>query len=204
MKNKPNNYDYALSLFRSTDKLRPAMTKVFKQDKFYLATDSHTLIVIDSELTGLDYLEDEKAPNALALFDKISTNKEITFDRNEFLSKMISIEFEWENQYQECDKCKGQGIDTCPCCGNNNDCEECYGTGESETIIPFSYPRLTSDSLIELGDTTFNPNYLNRVLQVAFVLDEKNIIFKYPENEKYKAVLFEIGKVKIIVMPKVK
>lgn len=80
MKNKPNNYDYALSLFRSTDKLRPAMTKVFKQDKFYLATDSHTLIVIDSELTGLDYLEDEKAPNALALFDKISTNKEITFD----------------------------------------------------------------------------------------------------------------------------
>jgi hypothetical protein len=203
MKNTANNYDYVLSLFRSTDEMRPAMTKVFKQNNFLLATDSHSLILVDESLAGLEYEEDEKAPNALGLFDKIVFDTEQILDRDTFLSDIFSLESIWIQNYKYCKKCKGTGTKTCPCCDNENDCEECDGSGTSDDVEAFTKPYLSCGDVIKLGTTTFDPNFLNRVLQVAYFLDEKQIIFKYPKNEKYKAVLFDVGKARIMIMPKI-
>lgn len=204
MKNTANNYDYVLSLFRSTDELRPAMTKVFKQDKFYLATDSHSVIMVEETVTGLDYQEDEKSPNALSLFENLAHDKEINMDRDNFLSDIFSIEAKWIQHYKYCKKCKGSGTDTCPCCDNDSDCRDCEGTGSSDDVEAFSKPYLSCGELIKLGDTTFDPHFINRVLQVAYFLEEKTITFKFLQNEQRKAVLFEIGKAKIMIMPKIK
>ncbi len=200
--NKPNIYDYVLSMFKSNDSLRPAFCQIFKNENYYCGTDSHALIIAETSLTGLTYNDVEKAPNALKVYNDAVTDTELILDRNELLSDFFSAEQVWKGEKLSCDECEGKGYKTCRCCGTDNDCEDCDGTGESFLDVPFSKATLYGE-VVKLCETTFNTFLLNKVIQTAFFLEENKIIARYKKGSPRSSVTFEIGKVKILLMPQI-
>lgn len=197
---KPNKYDYVLSLFCGQDELRPAFANPFPQEGFYCATDSHSLIIIDKSLTGLQYEGHEKAPNALNLYKNLTNDSEFTLSKYEFLSGFFTAEQKFLHSKKKCEKCDGKGYNECHCCGHENDCEECDGSGEDFEQIPFGKPFLHGE-LVRFAKTTFYPNSLNKVFQTAYILGEDKIIVKYEKDQPYRARAFYIGDVRILLMP---
>lgn len=200
---KPNKYDYVLSLFTSQDELRPAFAEPFPQEDVYCATDSHSLIIVDKTLAGLDYEGHEKAPNALSLYKNHISDTEFSVTKDELLSGFFSAEMKFLHTMKKCEECDGKGYKECHCCGNESDCEECDGSCEDFEQIPFGKPFLSGE-FVCFAETTFYPNTLNKILQTANFIAEQNIIVKYEKGQPYRARVFLIGDVKILAMPSVK
>jgi len=199
---KPNKYDYALSLFTAQDELRPAFSTPFPQETFYCATDSHSLIIVQNNLTGFKYDGHEKAPDALSLYKKHVCDTEFSLTKDEMLSGFFTAEMQYLNSMKKCTKCDGSGSKECECCGNESDCKECDGTGEDFEQIPFGKPFLSGE-LVRFAETTFYPNSLNKVIQTAYYIGEEKIIVRYEKGQPYRPRVFCIGDVRILVMPSV-
>lgn len=197
---KPNIYDYILSMFKSNDSLRPALNEPFPQEDSVIATDSHSMIVVDKNLLACTYEGHEKAPNALGIFKDFQPDTEVVLNRDNLLSDFFKIEMEWYGKKVDCDVCEGSGSKECKCCGNESDCDDCDGTGSSFEEVPFTKPYLNGET-IGLCATHFSSNYINKLFQVAFFLEEKEITASFVKGFPLKNVTFKIGKVDILLMP---
>lgn len=200
MKTTPNNYDYVLSMYVSDDILRPAMCKVFKQENLNIATDSYSVIYVDDTKPGFKYEEDDKAPNAINLLKNFTFDRTENLNRDSLLSNYLTLGNKWSKKYKPCDKCEGYGEVECTCCGNDSECEDCDGTGESNEVESFTIPTLSGDK-IKLFDRKIGSTFLHRVIQSAFFLGVENFTVKFNSENTKQAFLFEIDSAKIIVMP---
>lgn len=199
MKNIPNAYDYVMSMYRSTDNLRPGMTAIFKQENYHIATDSYTVIYVDSSASGLQYRPNEKSPDALSLLKKFTFDKTETIQTEQLLQQYFNTNLEWDKKLADCVDCEGTGSTECDCCGHENECDECAGSGESHEAKPFAIPVLKGDS-IHMFYKKFSSQFIHRVIQTAYFLQAPSIIVKYQDGER-NPCLFEIKEASIIVMP---
>lgn len=202
MNNQPNNYDYCLSLFKSTETLRPHLCKVFPQENYYIATDAHTVIYVDKQFSGLDYPIEERSVDALKFLHETLHDTEIMVDKNDILSQLLNVNFEWNKTFFKCEKCSGTGEQECQCCNNISDCKECDGTGYSDEVKPFSRVELRGEDLI-FAENRFDSNLFHRMVQTAFFLEAKKITVKYTKHVKNKPVIFLIENATVLIMPKI-
>lgn len=198
-KMKISKYDYILSMFVSDEEWKQKMTKPFLNGEYYCATDSFSICVVPKQATAIDY-EAEGVRDAL----KVLKEKEETFNDSITISKDFLLQqftqLEWEYKYKECERCNGAGIETCLCCGNETDCGECDGTGQSDKTEPFSKMKLIDDKIFFI-DRYFDPNHINKVLLAAYILEEDNIVVRFEKEAVKLPVLFEIKDCRILLMP---
>lgn len=203
MKNlKPNVYDYLLSLFTANETMRPALNEPFPQEGHYCATDSNSLILFQDNLSGVTYKGNEKAPDAWKIFAEHKTDTEFQINKKDLLSGYFTSKIKFENSVKTCEKCKGSGYEVCKCCGHDNECLECDGTGEDYEQVPFG-KAFIKGNLIQFAETNFFPNTLHKVLQTAYMLNADLITVRYEKNSPLKARLFLIGEVRILLMPSI-
>ncbi|MCT3817113.1 hypothetical protein HZP37_13480 [Elizabethkingia anophelis] len=201
MNTKPNIYDYVLSMFVAQDDFRPAMMKPFINDKHYCATNGHILCAVKKQNTGLKYSEDKDAPNAFKLIEDFVSDREVVVNRDEVMSEYFNSENQWKTKKLSCEKCKGNGYESCKCCGNESECNECDGTGSSDTDVPFSKITLQGEQ-INFLERKLTPSLFHIVILTAYILESKEIIVKYLECNPAKAIYFKIKECEILLMPR--
>jgi len=107
--------------------LRPVMLKPFEFNGKVYATDRHSIISTDK--ANIDFILDNE-------YEPINCEKVIPLPNT---SEIIDIEHssDWFEQFKtkdevkeiECEECLGLGFIECHCCGSNNDCDDCHGSG---------------------------------------------------------------------------
>lgn len=197
---KTNKYDLLLSIFTSTDNLRPALTRPGTLDQHTYATDGYSVIKIHKELCGLRY-SNKDFPNAEKVFarDNADTYQLALLSTEELLTSLLDCKLKAEHQQERCDSCDGHGEKECKCCGNEADCEDCEGTGTVD--VTTNYARISCYGQdVELLGHTFTPKLLYRVAECALLLKQQQIQVAYTPGPK--AVQFTVGPCQIILMPK--
>lgn len=196
-----NIYDYVLNLFKAKETLRVSLNEIFPNKDFYCASDAHILGVTAKENCGGIYQGAEKHPtSAIDLILNHESNEVIHVDRIEFMENFNLVVHQWDAEKLPCEKCSGQGSITCGCCENESDCKKCDGTGDSETIKPFSEMKLVGDDIMFFG-TRFSSHYLNIVLMCSYFLESDTITIRYNKHASNKPFIFEINDLKILIMP---
>lgn len=200
---KANNYDYVLSLYKSTDEIRPNLCSVFPQGEYYISTDAHTIIYINKTDAGLEYPIVENSVNALKFLKENPTDSEMKVDKKDLTSYFVKAEMEWYNHYKKCGKCQGSGDIMCECCEHTSECKECYGSGDSEKIKPFSQPYLSAEDIL-FAENRFDANLFSRMVQTAYFLEADQITVRWNKDVKNRPVWFLISKATVMIMPKIR
>lgn len=197
---KVNQYDYVLSMFIPDVEYRTGRNNIFPNENYYCATDSFTLCVVPQELVGGEYEKIEKTPDVSGVLNKHSFNQEKKISKEFLLENLSSVEWIYRRHYKYCQECEGTGVEICECCGHQTDCEDCEGEGLSNDVIPFSKMALAGEDVLFLGKRVI-PNYLNKVLLSAYILEAEDIICKWNDTIS-SPILFEIKDCKILIMSK--
>jgi hypothetical protein len=199
---KANNYDYVLSLYKSTDEIRPNLCSVFPQDSYYIATDAHTIIYVNKTDAALEYPIVEKSVDGVKFLNENPTDSEMRVDKKDLASYFVTAEMKWFNNYKKCEKCDGSGDNMCGCCEHVSECKECYGSGDSEDVEPFSKPVLSGEDIL-FAENRFDANLFNRMVQTAYFLEADEILVKWNKGVKNRLVWFQIAKATVMLMPKI-
>lgn len=184
--------DYALSLFKGVDDLRPQYQLINFDGKYNCATNGIALIRIKSEFCAVEYYKVENYPNIDEYYKKVSSNMSNVIGKDLLLSELFEylmkfeLSFRFNKNVEDCDVCKGSGVIDCPCCGNEAECKNCDGTGKIEINTPFA--KLKTSSIftrIKLGNKYFRTQELERLLHACMAIQPEKILHYQSEgNEK--------------------
>lgn len=79
--------------------------------------------------------------------------------------------------YLPCEKCEGEGQETCEACGHDHDCPACKGDGEvkDNSATPKACPHCTSgqhpkEQFAMCGENKYNTIFLRRIAQLPSVV----------------------------------
>lgn len=189
-------YDYILNLFTSDDQeYRPHFTTPFLVDGNVYATDAHSVVKINKSFLERCYPIDSKCPLTINEFfadEKFPIKEESTLDLDKLA--FILSETKWHYKKGNCSKCKGSGIHKCDCCGNENDCISCKGTGEDGNYNFFI--RKESDfTSINLFGHNYKPVLLERLLITALIIKPQKIEIMYGKLQ----TRFKLDNVEIVL-----
>jgi len=121
-------------MFVSRDELRPAMCTVFTNGNRAYATDAHALISLPVSLIDFQWQQPENPPKAEPILNEVIYNsKWFTIKHSELSAIFEQIPF--EDVFEDCPECGGEGKVECESCGALHECSDCNGEGSSEVII---------------------------------------------------------------------
>ena len=193
---KKNLYDYALMYYVSNDHLRPVMNMPGITKNYAYASDSHSVIRINLNKINEDY-NSKTYPDV----EKVFSTEKLTYKNSFQVDDLISLlaEYKWRYKRMECEKCNGTGTIKCDCCDNDGDCKRCNGTGELQTLYPLMIKEFQYAEFIQVGNSTFYANQLDRLLTTSMQFGIKEIF--YFNNPEKNQTIFQINKdIHILIM----
>jgi len=201
-------YYEILKSFCSHDQYREWMTKPFKIGDKVHSTDAYFLLSIDSDKIKtedeISELEAKKLNGVLIT----ETNKNLTINVDEVkvIFKKAPQEdcYDFKGKNVECDECDGSGEVEWEYKNHTHehDCPICDGQGKTSLAkkIKNGETRAEAHLCIDIGDSRFFVNKIQRLLNVAHKLGEEEITLIY-QAEDVKGSLFKIKDLEILVMP---
>jgi len=191
-------WETLLNHFCSRDDLRPGMSSPNLIGDYIYATDTHSWIKIPFRPSFRNYKKHDKAPNFESV-EKAFVIIEPIIIRKNAIEKALS-KFHKKPDWKVCKECRGNGVIECDCCGHQNECENCDGTGAiDDYIVPEVYDSgAESDMGIRIGENIVAPFQLGRLLRVINFLNLPSIsLFT---NVLHKALVFRASNVEIVIM----
>ncbi len=174
--------------------LRPVMLKPFEFNGKVYATDRHSIISTDK--ANIDFILDNE-------YEPINCEKVITKSNT---SEIINItqSNDWFEQFKtkdgvkeiECEECLGLGFIECHCCGSNNDCDNCHGTGYFREKTD---NKIFENVLVKLKDAFLDIKLFYKLIRVRD-FTKKPIELKHYDGA-LKAILFRVGIFDVLLMP---
>lgn len=197
-------YDFILPFFINKDKFRPHFEKIHCSDEgFCYATNSHVLIKVPADNCMFKYDAVPNYPAVESVFKQYEQPNSAVIKLDE-LVKVTSL-FKWVRPLDSdiCQKCKGTGVISCECCGQDTDCKDCNGNGKHEkgTVELSLLVCEDYNSLIKIHNKYFKPDYAHIVAVCAMALGVNEVTLLYNDN-KFDPHIFIVGDAQILVMPK--
>lgn len=207
-------YRAALNLFLGNDELRPAMHSPFIQEQYVFATDGAIILQFEkSKLLTIDFTSHEKAPNALAIIpteDNMTVVFETQLLRDKIAESRDAVNKRYTKSLETCPDCSGRGeVDYKFNDYLHNtheiesDCPTCEGGGRIEMIVDLSNNGKLVEEIYEnlsWHDTLFATDYIDKIVQVAELLEEKTIKLVH-RNSELSLHKFTVGDCAICLMP---
>jgi hypothetical protein len=201
-------YDEVLNMFIGDDELRPWMQKSFEYNGFAMATDAHSMIVIDRKLAGEVPASDYKQLDKV--FSIIPTD--ININRVFALSELylaiekapLKDEYETTGKYVECSECDGEGYVEWEYkhYTDEKECPVCNGDGAESRPKSKKTGKQIPDELatIKINNSGFSIRYIKKLVATCEALGEMQINLLHMAAPN-KASLFQIGEVRVLLMP---
>lgn len=186
--------DYCLKMFVGTDDLRPAIKEVAYIGDMLYATNGHIAARIPKDLCELEYNKVASFPAVDNAF-KVESDGLLKHNVNDLFHQMMRIECVFKPKMVKFEQCSGDGFKQCSCCGHENDCEDCEGTGkqEGEGI------ELFSEYKVLLDGKKYNITYIDIIIRTAIITEVKEITIT--KTALTKATIFHVGDFEILLMP---
>ncbi|MGV0964937.1 hypothetical protein [Empedobacter falsenii] len=189
--------------FVGNDELRPNMHAPFEVDGIVYATNAFSVIYTEKENCDFDYNENSIPRIKDVLPSQNNTNQLIDLKLSEFEEYLTEIETSLKQDSCECSECKGSGEVEweykyyskefeCPKC-------EGFGTIEKSSEVPTG-GKIYQEVAIKIKGHTFLLNRIIPLIKTADLL-KKDIHLVYYPSEAYRALVFKIDFLTIVVMP---
>jgi hypothetical protein len=199
-------YDLLLPYFVGDDELRPALTKVHRDEDGYIyATNGHILIRVAHDKVMNKYWEVPGFPFAKGVMRR-AVNREDNIKasiRTNDLIRVLSHARWWlPTEAEECEKCEGYG--SVPE-GVTEDsgwvrCETCKGAGRVNIRFrDFALTETDGRYYIKIVAPVFAAGYLNIIATAAQMLQADKIEYMYADEEK--GAVFSFAGVDILLVP---
>lgn len=207
---KEQQYEEILQLFVSKDSLRAWMNTPFVMpDGRICSTDAHALVIVPT--AEKKYESGDVKPATISHIESLFTGGKTKEDRHVSVEEVrkaldkIPHQDDYNETHKKCDVCKGEGEVEWEFKGytKEDECPKCDGDGEvllSRTKNGLKYYSAWNTIIIKFCGVPFNPNYIEKMLKVASILDQTQIQI-VSSNGKNKHVSFRIQDVDLIIMP---
>lgn len=201
-----NFYDSILSLFTDEDIVTSAHVKLSKphcENGFVYSTDGRSLVIVPVSSLASTYDKVDGYPDVKGRVVDVAKTKLLKepqkIQTNALAEILNNLEREPIHPNKECPNCDGSGIEICLFCDSEGECSKCDGEGEivdTENEIGADY---AASAVVDIGGIYYLPKYLERLLKVAEVNDNKviEILTHIPDS----ANIFKTGEVEIVLMP---
>lgn len=203
MKNKINKYEKVLQMCCGEEKIHWSwMKSPFTIDDYGYATDSIMMIKIPNSIIGNTYEAHKDVPMAkIPEMFNITPTSLYYLDTQKLQKVLESLPLVDEmSEGKECLVCEGDGEVECPHCGSAIDCEECGGSGYTETPKPTDC-KIPKGSVIKIGEICFSSKYLLKIMRITNTLEFKATI-RLSIQSPSLATIFKIHDLcEILLMP---
>jgi len=202
-----NPYQQVLGMFASSDTLRPTMCKPFRVDQFSATTDGGSVAFCKKDLvTECEPIELSKSVGDLIVTDD-NENLVILISDLELIIQSAPMEPEYYSSGIPCPACKGDSFieATFEYDGDIHkivaECPVCDGSGDKHGPPRYTGKEIPSfTSIIGIGCSFFSIGYIQKLIKSASILQVDSITL-VQQTEKQKASIFQIGEVRILLMP---
>lgn len=197
------------TMYCSTDELRPAMNNPFEIEGVVYATDAYQMIYTEKSNLDFEVVNPDgiKLPAANIIIPKVVCRELLDVSKIDFEALKTEPEYRVIKEEKTCSECSGLGdVEWEYSCGLNTyykdfECPVCKGSGISEP----EYKELTGNKCfgkkyITINAVPFNVSFINNLKLVSEYMSEK-VYLVSQATEHHKGYLFEIGKLKVLVMP---
>ncbi len=196
-------------MYCGTDELRPVMLNPFEIEGVIYATDAHQMIFTEKANVVFNVVnpDEVKLPAANNIIPPVACRELLDLSKIDFETLKTEPEYRVIKEEKTCSECSGLGdVEWEYSCGLNTyykdfECPVCKGSGISEP----EYKELTGnkcfgEKYITINDVPFNVSFIHNLKLVSDFVNEKVYLLSSP-TEMRKGYLFEIGKLKVLVMP---
>jgi hypothetical protein len=131
----------------------------FEYEEYYCATDGRLLAMVPKHMVTSEIeIKTEDVPN----FSFVLTNQPLNGDVKLRLGDLIDRlnEVPMIDEIDDCEICDGYGKVECDCCGHQNDCKECDGTGDGK---PNGSKELDYDYHLKIVGSHLNSTIVHRL-----------------------------------------
>lgn len=184
-------YDSILPLYLSIDEYRPQLMQPHPENGCIYATDRHQLIKIPQTKMKEQYKPVEKYPDCEKLINDVKL-----FDKPKYISikniKTALLKIEQIHPLITCSRCEGEGEDA-----EGDQCGKCDGNGDIEDKTKWIFD--VENYKIKIGESYFNPTFINNLLKVARVNSWK--VIEQIAGEEKSTNIFRIDTITILIMP---
>lgn len=198
-------YNFVLNLFTSDDyQYRSQLTRPGTIGDMVYATNTTSIIMIPKSKFSRNY---DRLSNFLSddIREKLFNHNDYTsvvdrdFDPEELAEVLASARFAFKKF--NCEKCSGDGVVECECCGNESECKECHGTGEGRKYDFFIRNTNTPSASIIFMGANYRPVDLELILISIMALRPQTIIVKRTSDNKKS--MFVLDDVEIVTQHRV-
>lgn len=189
--------------FVGNDELRPNMHAPFEADGIVYATNAFSVIYTEKENCDFDYNENSIPRIKDVLPSQNNTNQLIELKLSEFEKYLTEIETSTKEESYECNECNGFGMVEWEYKYHHkeSDCPVCEGVGViSKSIEIPTGGKAYQDVAIKIKGNYFELKRLIPLIKSADLL-KKDIHLMYYPSEPYRALVFKIDFLTIVVMP---
>lgn len=189
--------------FVGNDKFRPNMHAPFEVEGMIYATNAYSIIYTEKDNCDFDYNENYIPHIKQVIPFQTNSNQLIDLKLSEFDNYLTEIETSTNEESFECSECDGSGEVEweyrhyskefeCPIC-------EGFGTIDKSIEVPTG-GKTYQEVVIEIKGHAFLLNRIIPLIKTADLL-KKDIHLVYCPNEPYRALVFKIDFLTIVVMP---
>ena len=203
------NLKQIFRMYCSTDEILHAMLNPFEIEGIVCATDACQMIFTEKENIDFEVVNPAgiKLPSANNIIPPIVCRELLDLSKIDFEALKTEPEYRVIKEEKTCAGCDGGGeVEWEYSCGLNTyykdfECPVCEGSGISEP----EYKELTGnkcfgEKYITINAVTFHISFIHNLKLVSDFVNEKVYLLSSP-TEQRKGYLFEIGKLKVLVMP---
>ncbi len=195
-------HDEILKLFTSKNGSRKSFAKPFFLKGKTHATDMYTLATLE-QMETLIYDELESNLDLTNVLDGGQWEKPVCMNIHtfhKFIDKAQKVN-EWTEtkDSDECDECNGMQYKECDL-GHEHDCDHCNGSGVYPPTRRTGKQIPDPDQSFSFKDSCLAGKYLQRIEQVAVILNETTIQILGSKGNK-APFHFKVGTVLITIMP---
>lgn len=197
-------YDYILQNFTGNDELRPSMHNPDTQNGYVYAADGCIVLKVPTKLCEKKY-KTENPPNYESVFPKkiMSSAYQRTISTIELLEVVTKMKIKAKRSTILCEECEAKGYKECECCGHENECRECKGTGEVDDPNGFMIKEVRTENddesmrrYVSIAGCKISPIYVEKILFTMLACNVKTANF-WNSNDK---MLIKIGELIVLVM----
>lgn len=205
---KENKYLEALNLHKGNDKYRFWMNTPFYVNNLAIATDGHTMIKMSKDFVqGLNICERDNPSDILNVIPDVK-NENLKLDLEDIIKAISKIKkkdgYDVIGEDCKCGECGGSGEVEWEyeSWTKDMDCPKCDGEGyESLEIKKPNGKKIIDESFfIDIKESRFSIKIINRLLETAKILDEKEIVLVCHLKHNAPSI-FKIGEVEVLCMP---
>lgn len=189
--------------FVGNDELRPNMHAPFEVDGVIYATNAYSIIYTEKNNCDFDYNENSIPHIKQVIPFQTNSNQLIDLKLSEFEKYLTEIETSIKQESGECSECNGSGEVEweykyyskefeCPKC-------EGFGTIDKSSEMPIG-GKIYQEVTIEIKGHAFLLSRIIPLIKTADLL-KKDIHLVYHPSEPYRALVFKIDFLTIVVMP---